>query len=73
MVESLHERREKLVGLFAKKNLVSERFGDWFVERKHPAYERRSINYAKYVEPCARTDRLRNLPLNYMRRKLSNL
>ena len=71
-LESLHTRRERTVEAFAKKNLLSQQFGGWFQERQQSRYERRRKNGYRYTEPTARTDRFRNFPLNYMRRKLNS-
>ena len=67
-VTTLEKRRETLTCNFAKKAAKSDRFAKWFEEatkdrtlRKNPVYK----------ETFARTDRLRNSPLFYMRRALN--
>ena len=71
-IETLSKRREKLVLNFAKKNLNNPRCSEWFQERKRPTYTRRTgVLYPRYREDVARTDRHRNNPKNYLRRKLN--
>ena len=71
-LDTLGERREKAVVNFANKCCKSSRFGHWFARRNESNYARRTgTSYRKFVEPRYRTDRHRNSPLNYMRRKLN--
>ena len=67
-IETLDSRREKLTINFAKKCASSARFGHWFEEK--PANNLRSG--LRYEEKFARTERLKNSPLFYMRRALNN-
>ena len=67
-IETLDSRRERLTINFAKKTVKNERFADWFEENEPERTLRRT---KKYKESYARTDRLRNSPLYYMRRKLN--
>ena len=65
-------RREKMTLKFAKKCLTNIRCQGWFEERPASRYMRRtSKNYPRYKEHTARTDRYRNSPKNYLRRKLN--
>ena len=71
-IETLSNRREQLVMNFAKKSVNNPRCRGWYEERKRPVYARRSNTvYPKYKEDVARTDRHRNNPKNYLRRKLN--
>ena len=71
-IELLSKRREKMAKKFAMKSLSNPRTASWFTERPEPRYaRRRSINYPKYKEKTARTDRFRNSPKNFLIRKLN--
>ena len=69
-MESLKSRREKLTLSFAKKASSSDRFGAWFKKREYGEVNIRDKKL--YEEQYARTDRLKNSPLFYMRRQLNN-
>ena len=66
-IVTLERRREELMLKFANKCTKSERFKDWFVEKP----ENNLIRRMKYEEKFARTERLRNSPIYYMRRALN--
>ena len=68
-VEALDSRREKLTMNFARKAEKNPRFEHWF-EKSVP--ERTLRKQSTYVEKFARTERLRNSPLYYMRRAMNN-
>ena len=71
-VELLSKRRETLVTKFAHKSVTNPRTSGWFKERRAPTYSRRAgVNYPKYREETARTDRFRNAPKNYLIRKVN--
>ena len=67
-VTTLRERRISLTDKFARKCLTSDRFRCWF-----PLADGRQSgrNSDKYKEFFARSDRLKNSPLYYMRRRLN--
>ena len=67
-VITLRERRVELVDKFTAKCIMSERFCGWFPERVAGRASRRG---EKYLESFARCERLKNLPLFYMRRRLN--
>ena len=69
-IPTLQERREKLVEKFAIKTAKCARFGPrWFPLQEGTGYDtRRPLRYKEFA---CRTDRLRNSPLHYMRRKLN--
>ena len=72
-IETLNKRRMKMSLKFAKKCLTNPRCQSWFQERGNPTYQRRSsVNYRKYREPIARTDRFRNSPKNFLIRLLNS-
>ena len=54
---------------FAEKTAAKERFQDWFPKRVHNGVELRKE--LTYQEKFARTERLKNSPLFYMRRELN--
>ena len=57
---------------FALKSLTNQRTSHWFHERRQSVYARReNVNYPRYKESTARTDRYRNAPKNYLTRKLN--
>ena len=67
-VTTLRERRIRLTDKFAQKCLQNDRFKAWFPENEG----RRSARQGeKYKEFFAKTDRLKNSPLFYMRRRLN--
>ena len=75
LLPSLNTRREEITLKFATKCANSNRFRSWFPEKIHykdieNGHELR--NELKYVEEFARTDRLKNSPLYYMRRQLNH-
>ena len=73
-LDLLSKRREALVSNFAKKDLHNPRCRGWFCQRSPPRYARRTnVNYPRYREETARTDRHRNSPRNYLVRKLNEL
>ena len=68
----LSTRRFEACKVFATKCAKSDRFKHWFPLRHQPVYARREgTSYRQYEEYTARTDRLRNSPLHYMRRVLN--
>ena len=67
-VETLRERRIRLTDNFAQKCLKSERFRKWFPETELRRSGRQSERYKEFF---AKTDRLKNSPLYYMRRRLN--
>ena len=67
-VATLRERRIRLTDNFANKCLASDRFKSWFPETEG---RRSGRNGEKYKEFFAKTDRLKNSPLYYMRRRLN--
>ena len=69
-LEKMSTRRAKACLEYAKKLSVSPRFNNWFQEDKREINVR---NKKKYVEEYAKTNRLYNSPLFYMRRKLNEL
>ena len=68
-VTTLRERRIKLTDAFANKCLKSDRFKKWFPENNDTRRSGRQTE--KYKEFFAKTDRLRDSPLYYMRRRLN--
>ena len=75
LLPSLSTRREELTLKFATKCANSARFGDWFPKKEH--YEDIVNGHClrtekTYREDYARTDRLKNSPVFYMRRQLNN-
>ena len=68
-IESLQKRRERLTQKFAEKTAKMPRFADWFKKKKYDRVGlRRELTYE---EDFARTDRLKNSPVFYMRRVLN--
>ena len=67
-VSTLRERRIKLTDKFAHNCLKNDRFKHWFPETEG---RRTGRNSEKYKEFFAKTDRLYNSPLFYMRRRLN--
>ena len=71
-LDSLYARREAATLKFGQKCASSDRFRQWFPQRRAPLYERRkSVNYRTFHEETCRTDRHKNSPINYMRRILN--
>ena len=71
-LDTLAKRRETAAKKFATKAAMNPRSAEWFIERRSPVYARRSgVNYPKYQEQTARTDRHRNSPKNYLVRLLN--
>ena len=68
-IESLSERRKKLTLNFARKSEQNERFKSWFPRRNYNGVELR--NEMTFEEQYARTDRLKNSPLYFMRREMN--
>ena len=68
-IESLEERRKRACSNFARNMANSERFGHWFQERERNGPGLRCRR--RYEEDFARTSRLYNSPLFYMRRLLN--
>ena len=67
-VETLRARRVALTDKFAQKCLTSPRFCHWFPLRQGRISSRSG---EKYQECKAKTDRLNNSPIYYMRRRLN--
>ena len=68
-VPLLEDRRKNACIKLAQKSLQSDRFSDWFPRRDHSRYsQRHGVNYNRFEEEQARTERYRNCPINYMRR-----
>ena len=70
-LETLAQQRETLTLNFAKKAQASDRFRDWFPERQYSGFNLRSEK--RFEESFARTTRLQNSPVFYMRRQLNKL
>ena len=71
-LDLLSTKRERAAKKFATINPKNPRCESWFVERRKPIYAQRAgINYPRYVEGTARTDRHRNSPKNYLVRRLN--
>ena len=68
-IESLEERRKKLILNFAVKTQKNPRFKDWFPEKEYEGLNLRKEK--KYQELFARTERLKKSPLYHMRRALN--
>ena len=65
----LSERRHSLILNFAKKSEANPRFTNWFPKK---SYEDLNLRRTKtFEEVYARTERLKNSPLFYMRRALN--
>jgi hypothetical protein len=67
-VERLDERRRKAIEKFAAKSYEGK-FRHWFPLNEN----RKTRNSLKFKEENARTDRMRNTPIFYMRRVLNEL
>ena len=67
-IETLRQRRINLTDKFARKALNSERFAHWFPRNQGGRNVR---NRDEFQEFFAKTDRLKNSPLYYMRRRLN--
>ena len=71
-LETLYERRETAMIDFAVKNCDTERFGKkWF--KKAPTSTRtvRPTTRKPFIEPLARTERMKNNPITYMTKLLN--
>lgn len=68
---TLEERRRDLTDRFAEKLQASPRFGYLFPERKD--FQRRARMGKRFREDHAKTSRLFNSPIFYMRRRLNDL
>ena len=68
-VTTLRQRRIELTDKFAKKCLGHSEFQKWFPLR--PRARAGNRGGEKYLEESARTDRLMNSPVFYMRRRLN--
>ena len=66
---TLEERREMLTSKFEHKTSKNPRFADWFTKKDYENVDLRSKN--KFVQPFARTERLRKSPVHYMTRLLN--
>ena len=66
-IETLRERRIRLTDIFAAKCVESDRFKSWFPLNEGRGGRQRE----KYKEFFAKTDRLKNSPLYYMRRRMN--
>ena len=69
-IPTLTSRRESATIKFAVKASKNPRFAAWFPQRPGQRRGRRS---RPLWEPISRTDRARNSPLNFMRRKLNDI
>ena len=67
-IQTLRARRIELTDKFARKCASNPRFNHWFPLNTG---RRSARNNDKYEEKYARTDRLKNSPLYYMRRRLN--
>ena len=67
-VETLRQRRIELTDRFARKALNSPRFAHWFPRNVGGRAVR---NREEFQEQFAKTDRLKNSPIYYMRRRLN--
>ena len=67
-IQSLESRRKKITLKFAQKAEKNARFSHWFQKNVPNRDLRKNLTY---VEEFARTNRLRNSPLYYMRRALN--
>ena len=71
-LDTLKERREKLVDSFAQKTSRNPRYNDtWFPKLEQTEHDTR--NKLTYREEYARTERYKNSPVFYMRRRLNLL
>ena len=66
-VETLRERRVRLTDIFANKCIENDRFKKWFPLNT----SRGGRQKEKYKEFFSKTDRLKNSPLFYMRRRMN--
>ena len=69
-LETLQERRESQFARFAKKCSSSAVFAKWFEPSRETGHDTR--NKAKFHEPRARTERLKNSPKHAMIRLLNS-
>ena len=70
-LETLENRRKKLVDNFAVKTSKNNRFSHWFPSAHPTGHNTRSTR--PYLEEFSRTERLKNSPVYYMRRRLNDL
>ena len=70
-LESLEERRKKAVDKFALKLASNPRYTELFPIR--PREQMRGRDSKKYLEKHAKTSRMYNSPVYYMRRRLNAL
>ena len=70
-IESLEERRKRMVINFARKTASNPRFEKWFPKREYNGVELRREQI--YEEKFARTERLKKSPVYNMRRELNKL
>ena len=68
-IGTLEERREKITDEFAMKASRNNRLSRWFPTAEQTGHDTR--NSPRYKEEYARTDRYRNSPIFYMRRRLN--
>ena len=67
-LKTLRQRRIELIDKFARKAANSPRFAKWFPKNEGGRAVR---NRDEFKEMHAKTDRLKNSPLFYMRRRLN--
>ena len=67
-IETLRQRRIDLTDRFARKAATSSRFAHWFPKNEGGRAVRHREEYKEFF---AKTDRLKNSPLYYMRRRLN--
>lgn len=67
-IETLRQRSIELCDKFARKCVTSERFQSWFLPSRAT---RRTRHAMQYREDFARCERLRNIPLYYMCRRMN--
>ena len=70
-LSTLKERREEIVDRFAQKTAKDTRFQHWFPRAPSTGHDTRQG--PRYLEEFARTERLKNSPVFYMRRRLNCL
>ena len=71
-VKTLNQRREENSLKFAKRAVVSERYGSkWFRPNKPDAMQVRSTTRNQYIELFYKNDREKNNPIYYMTRLLN--
>ena len=70
-VSSLADRRIKLVDDFAQKTAKNPRFSTWFPRSVQTGHDTRQTHI--YHEEFSRTERYKNSPVFYMRRRLNGM